>query len=80
MSIEVKDKIGTASVTVHYNAMTQEPEVAVDLDVTSEVFPVTTCLGALLSATRRMAEEIEKKIAELEQPPVAPTPISDKEY
>ena len=77
MSIEVKDKIGAATVTVHYNATTEEPEVAVDLEVTSEIFPPVDCLRSLASATRRMAEEIDQQIAKLERPAA---PISDEEY
>lgn len=72
MSIEVKDKIGTASVTVHWNATTEEPEVDVDLEVTSELFGVVDCLRSLASATRRMVTEIEGQIEKYDRPPVAP--------
>jgi hypothetical protein len=61
MAIEVKDTIGTVTVTVDYNASTEKPEVGCDVDVQSEVFPVDTSLQLLASGLRRAADELDKQ-------------------
>lgn len=77
MAVQVSDQIGTASVTVVWDVMKEEPQIAIEVDLPSAIFPVADCLKSLAAASRRMAAELDQRADEMRKPS---PPISDEEY